>query len=441
MRQEAAQLAADGCGAAEQLRDRQEENNQKLLLATRNLHAVNLRAYAFSLANFAQDKLPRAIELWQGQSARDAQEAEAQAKSLEQFVFVAVPESDGPVFSLQLPQFEDLPVVAYMDLRHDVPEITAVLPKVRDSGGVVIAFVAGSVAEVAARLALEQGLVRQLPEDGRRCRAFIREAPKAGCSAQYVGWVLIALWTPIDGSLSRLQERVLASPAFLEGCLLDFPAYSADDRLRTNTGHDLCPDQRSTSFHAAMLQGCGISTPFMASGHTPMDFVLVQDETCTSSLARCVANMALAADKISGSLSPRVHLVTQARKWSEESRPSLNFRSQHLAAARTLLAPRFSQRALKRRKTDTAAQLELLAAELPKAPLLPPKLGENLQNAGTSASAIRPFLVPLGREIYDAARAKLPQASVPERIEKYHWDSNREIIRFGSLGMSGSSRG
>ena len=223
------------------------------------------------------------------------------------------------MFSLQVPLLEALPLVAYMELRRDVPDIKAVLPRVRDSGGVVIAFVAGSAAEVAARLALETALAKQFPEDVRLYRAFIREAPKAGCSVQYVGWVLIALWPPIEGSLSRLQERVLASPAATQMRLLNFPAYSADDRVRTNTGHDLCPDQRSTSFHAALLQGCNMSA-FIASGQAPMDFVLVQDETCTSSLARCVVNMALVADKTSGSLSPQVHRVTQAWRWSEESR-------------------------------------------------------------------------------------------------------------------------
>ena len=73
LRQEALQLEAEGSGNAEQLRGRQQENNRKLVLAARNLHGVNLRAYATSLKHFLNEKMPKAMNLWQGQAARDAE--------------------------------------------------------------------------------------------------------------------------------------------------------------------------------------------------------------------------------------------------------------------------------------------------------------------------------------------------------------------------------
>ena len=52
--------------------------------------------------------------------------------------------------------------------------------------------------------------------------------------------------------------------------------------------------------------------------------------------------------------------------------------------------------------------------QLPTAPLLPPKLADHL-NVAAIDSKKRPFLVPIGHEVFDAARAKLPQASVPAK--------------------------
>ena len=136
----------------------------------------------------------------------------------------------------------------------------------------------------------------------------------------------------------------------------------------------------------------------------------MQHETCTSSLARCVVDMALAHATRHGSLSPDVHLVTQARKWSEEARPSLSFRLQLLGAARAALEPHFMKRSLKRRKTDTSSQLAELEAELPRAPALPQKLAEYLTEVAAPAAARGPFLRAVGHDFYDAARAKLPPA-------------------------------
>ena len=414
LRCEAEQLKAEECDAADQLRSRQEEHQQKLLTAAANLHAVNLRAHFTALKHFVHDKMPAAMALWQGKAARDAAENDARTKSLEQVVFVAVPESDGPVFSSNWVQHTSLQVVPFLDLARGVPQIAGVLPKVRSSGGVVMIVVAGNAAEVSARIALEAGVTKQLPEDAKLHRVFIRSSVDA-CHPciKYVGWVLIALLPDCDAPYSPLQERVLTSQAVTHGCLLNLPGLMPDERVRSNSGHDLCPDQRPAKFHAALLQGFNIVSAFMKSGQSPMDFMLVQDETCTSSLAKCVVDMAGAHMAGQPSCGPQVHLVTQARKWDDEARPSLNFRLHHLSEARAALVPHFEKRALKRRKTDTSAQLEELAAGLPSAPPLPPKLAEALENVGASGFVRRPFLVASGKEVYDAGRAKLLRPDAP----------------------------
>ena len=192
-----------------------------------------------------------------------AEETARQATTLEQLVFVAVPEQDGPAFSSPVIKCTALPVVPYRDLTHEVPDITALLPKVRESGGVVIAFVVGSASEVSERLSLEMDFIKQLPNDVSLHRAFVH-------STSYLGYVSIAI-LPSEKN-SGLQERVLLSTAVAQGCLLNCPAGLPDEHVRARTGHELCPNQRSTRFHAALLQGCNITSAFMASGQAPMDF-------------------------------------------------------------------------------------------------------------------------------------------------------------------------
>ena len=420
MRCEAEQLKAEECDAADQLRSRQEEHQQKLLTAAANLHAVNLRAHFTALKHFVHDKMPAAMALWQGKAARDAAENDERTKSLEQVVFVAVPESDGPVFSSNWVQQTSLPVVPFLDLVRGVPQIADVLPKVRSSGGVVVIVVAGNAAEVSERIALESGVTKQLPEDAKLHRVFIRSSLEEASGIKYVGWVLIALLpvrdAPRDAPFSPLQERVLASQAVTQGCLLNLPGLMPNERVRPNSGHDLCPGPHPAKFHAALLQGCNIVSAFMTSGQIPMDFMLGQDETCTSSLARWVVDMAgahMAGQPACGDYLAQVHLVTQARKWDDEARPSLNFRLHHLSEARAALLPHFEKRSLKRRKTDTCAQLEELAAGVPSAPPLPPKLAEALENVGASGFVRRRFLVASGKEFYDAGRAKLSRPDAP----------------------------
>ena len=148
MRCEAEQLNAEERDAADQLRSRQEEHQQKLLTAAANLHAVNLRAHFTALKHFVHDKMPAAMALWQGKAARDAAEKDERTKSLEQVVLVAVPESDGPVMSSSWVQQASLPAVPFIDLVRDVPQIAGVLPKVKRSGGGVMTVVAGNAAEV-----------------------------------------------------------------------------------------------------------------------------------------------------------------------------------------------------------------------------------------------------------------------------------------------------
>ena len=65
--------------------------SERLLTAAKNLHVVNLRAYFTALTHFTHDKMPAAMEIWQGKAARDAAEDDERTKSLEQVVFVAVP--------------------------------------------------------------------------------------------------------------------------------------------------------------------------------------------------------------------------------------------------------------------------------------------------------------------------------------------------------------
>ncbi|MDA8584098.1 hypothetical protein N9L68_07675, partial [bacterium] len=68
-----------------------------------------------------------------------------------------------------------------------------------------------------------------------------------------------------------------------------------------------------------------------------------------------------------------------------------------------------------KRNTDTFAQLEELAAGLPSAAPLPPKLADALENVGAPGYVNRPFLVASGKELHDAARAKLSRPDAPAK--------------------------
>ena len=84
-----------------------------------------------------------------------------------------------------------------------------------------------------------------------------------------------------------------------------------------------------------------------------------------------------------------------------------------MSEARAALLPLCENMVFKRRMTDTASQLEELAAGLPSAPHLPPKLAEALENVGASGVVRRPFLVASGKEVYDAGRAKISRPDAP----------------------------
>ena len=174
----------------------------------------------------------------QAKAARDVAEKDERTKSLEQIVFVAVPESDGPVLSSAWVQQASLPVVPFIDLVRDVPPFADVLPKVRSSGGVVITVAAGNAAEVSARIALETEVTQQLPQDATLHRVFIRSSPEAAASVKYVGWVSIALLPASDGTHSPLQERVLASQAVTHGCLLNLPGLMPNERVFIRINRD-----------------------------------------------------------------------------------------------------------------------------------------------------------------------------------------------------------
>ena len=430
LRREVEQMQVDEDDAVADLRSRREETTAKLVAAARSLHAVNLRAYYSTLQHFVNEHVPIAMKLWQDRATRAAADDEFRAKSLEDMVFKVMPESE-PFCSEAWFVLHDtaLPVVPYLDLNQGVPDVAAVLPKLQRSGGVVIAFVAGPPGNMASLMETEKKFTQQLPGDANVYRVFIRgiaqPSPAATDGAGFVGWVSLV---HSNGTLSAFQARVLASPAITQGCLLKFAADSIDEHARPKSGHDLCPDQRPISFHARLLQGLGVVTNFMVSGTLPMDFFLVEYETCTSSLARFIVQAALAHAKAAptAGTAAQVHLATQVKKL-EEARPSFSFRNELVAEVRASLRPLVVDRKLKRAKSNADADMHDLAAKLPCAPALPPKLSEYLEGTKPCVCNRLPHLVAIGQEYYDRSRAKLPTRTL-EAADKFENSAPEGIV-------------
>ena len=275
LRQEAEQIQVDTDGGKAQLRSRLEENMAKLQRAARALHAVNLRAYYSTLRHFVSQKIPIALKIWEDRAARVAAEAELQAKTLEEVVFVAMPESEVPFFSKECCAHNDtgMPVVPYIDLHLGVPEIEAVLPIVRETGGVMIAFVAGLAVDMASMMEKEARFTKQVPDDAALYRVFVRASSQVGDGCGYVGYVSVVTFPATNGKASPLHSRVLLSPAITQGYLLNLPADSPDGHVRNKHGQDLCPEQRSTEFHVALLQGCSIVAAPWCQGQRPWIFI------------------------------------------------------------------------------------------------------------------------------------------------------------------------
>ena len=112
-----------------------------------------------------------------------------------------------------------------------------------------------------------------------------------------------------------------------------------------------------------------------------------------------------------------VHLVTQATKLLGEARPSLNFRVELASQVRATLRPLVADRQLKRAKSTTDADFEEIAATVPCAPSLPPKLAEYLEKVTPRSCSRLPHLVAIGCETYDAARAK--DATGTEAVDRF----------------------
>ena len=120
---------------------------------------------------------------------------------------------------------------------------------------------------------IEAQLFNQLPRDAKVNRLFLRggaQPPASGAS--FIGWLSLVYFIVGEEGSSSFQSRILNSQAVNECCLLNIAVDSPTDRVRSKSGHDLCPNQRSMSFHAALLQGLGIMTSSMTSGSLPIDF-------------------------------------------------------------------------------------------------------------------------------------------------------------------------
>ena len=385
-------------------------NKTKIFDAAKNVFCMSLRAHYAELQQFAGEKIPDALKVWESRLARRVEES-IRARSLEELVFAVLPPSEQAEFCAgpwSTPNEPLLPMVAYVDLNLGLPSSEHVWRELKRASGLLLAFATGGATTMAAMMQAESVLLKSMPDDVCHLRCFLQSS-QVGGSEGVVGWANLMYFPPVGDAL---LGRAFCSDAMMRGCLMKLPVFLAVNKLKPKTGHDVCPEQRSKDFHTALLRGFNILTPFICSGVAVLDFFLVEPESCTATLASAIAEVALARARNKDSDKPRLHLVTSVRQIATEARSSTSFRQELVAKVRECLRPLLdvhTSRQLKRAKSNSEEELLHLVDSVPMPPDLPEVLRDDLADAcpltaKQQHSAL--IMTAVGAEMYDAGKAK-----------------------------------
>ena len=395
------------------------------LAADAILYSCKLRAYWAAVNQFVEATMVPAKNIWDARVCREETVKKRRAAALEQLIFTTFQvNGDTPCADYCSEEFlssntPQLPVLCYVDMNQRVAayNMERVLQAV-EKGGAFLAFVTDAPG-MTPMLLQEKELMDQVTEQQQRRndlnvrRFFLRAKTDKGETPQMIGNAYIAWFGEANNARSPLQERMFASPAFTNGYLLDLPNVNQEERVRQSTGHDVCPEQRPTAFHTAILEGFGIMPSGVSRGTSSMDCFFAELECCTATLAQAVVNASIEFAKGTGRTDThaltRVYLASQVHQHLAEKRSSMTFRMGQVQKQRERLQALLNmadQRTLKRANSETAQQLDSMAQSAPDPPPLPEMLRDNLAVDYDPAP-----IMPTGRHVVNSIVARpLPES-------------------------------